>query len=240
MNSDHLEKLGRAVEAVSTGLDNWRVRPTWRDLNDENLFGALVGCILGSQVSFSMSVQAFENLRAEHLLAPRQQGRRESLDHWEDAMVAVLSGKRFPHGRRLAGYRFPSRAASHVRRTLESLNQEEGGLRSLLDQATTSRDVRRRLVDRAYGIGPKQSSLFLRNIGYSSDVAVLDTHVLTFMRLMGLCDEVRSPSSLRHYERIEERLAAFALGRGIGLDRLDVSVWIVMRAAESSRATDAS
>ena len=150
MNSDHLEKLGRAVEAVSTGLDNWRVRPTWRDLNDENLFGALVGCILGSQVSFSMSVQAFENLRAEHLLAPRQQGRRESLDHWEDAMVAVLSGKRFPHGRRLAGYRFPSRAASHVRRTLESLNQEEGGLRSLLDQATTSRDVRRRLVDRAY------------------------------------------------------------------------------------------
>jgi N-glycosylase/DNA lyase len=187
-----------------------------------------------------MSVQAFENLRAEHLLAPRQQGRRESLDHWEDAMVAVLSGKRFPHGRRLAGYRFPSRAASHVRRTLESLNQEEGGLRSLLDQATTSRDVRRRLVDRAYGIGPKQSSLFLRNIGYSSDVAVLDTHVLTFMRLMGLCDEVRSPSSLRHYERIEERLAAFALGRGIGLDRLDVSVWIVMRAAESSRATDAS
>ncbi|MGB8295577.1 MAG: hypothetical protein WCG85_09135, partial [Polyangia bacterium] len=205
-----------------------------------NLFGALVGCILGSQVSFSMSVLAFENLRAEHLLTPRQQGRRESLDHWEAAMAAVLAGKRSPRGRLLAGYRFPSRAASHVRRTLESLNQEEGGLRSLLNEATSSRDVRRRLVDRTYGIGPKQSSLFLRNIGYSSDVAVLDTHVLAFMRLMGLCDEVRSPSSLRQYERIEDRLAAFALGRGIGLDRLDVSVWIVMRAAEASRATNVS
>jgi N-glycosylase/DNA lyase len=82
------------------------------------------------------------------------------------------------------------------------------------------------------GIGPKQASLFLRNVGYAENLAILDVHVLRFMRYIGL---LRAPeisvTTLRRYEVAEERLLAYSLGLGWPMATLDVAIWVVMRAA---------
>jgi N-glycosylase/DNA lyase len=84
------------------------------------------------------------------------------------------------------------------------------------------------------GMGPKQTSLFLRNVGWSWDVAILDVHVLSYMRLSRLASE-NSVATLTAYERLEDRLRAYALGRGEPLGRLDFAVWVVMRAASKEK-----
>ena len=61
------------------------------------------------------------------------------------------------------------------------------------------------------GIGPKQSSLFLRNIGYAQDLAILDSHVMTYMKLMDLTPtRMKDVSKLATYEDVEERLAGYS------------------------------
>lgn len=100
---------------------------------------------------------------------------------------------------------------------------------------TDARDLRRELTRLRCGVGPKQASLFLRNVGTSNDLAVLDTHSLRFMRIVGLAPSATPPRDLRDYERREERLRAYALGFAQPMGLFDAALWIVMRAARSAR-----
>ncbi len=97
--------------------------------------------------------------------------------------------------------------------------------------AMDPRATREWLVRNCSGLGPKQASLFLRKTGYSDSLAVLDTHLIRFMRQTGLCSCDEAPPRLRAYERLETVFATYAASVGIALSRLDVAIWIVMRVA---------
>src|SRR5712691_2286879 len=102
--------------------------------------------------------------------------------------------------------------------------------------------VREKLVADADGIGPKQASLFLRNIGFSVDIAILDVHVLRYMAMMGLkerCIEMIT-SKLAHYEQIETVLRGHAAHAGYALGHMDLAIWIVMRTISHDRHSDSS
>ncbi len=100
-----------------------------------------------------------------------------------------------------------------------------------MEGATTARQLRAAFAEARCGLGPKQTSLFLRNVTWSVDIAVLDVHVLAYMRLAGLAIEGDVPTSLRTYEMLETRLRSYAVGRGVSLGLLDWAIWIAMRAA---------
>ncbi len=83
--------------------------------------------------------------------------------------------------------------------------------------------------------------MFLRNTGFSYDLAVLDRHVLGYMAALGIGKETgRFISGLPQYRRQEAFLKSYAdrLGSPVGL--LDWAIWIVMRVAQSpnSRGAD--
>jgi N-glycosylase/DNA lyase len=85
-------------------------------------------------------------------------------------------------------------------------------------------------VSLASGVGPKQASLFLRNVGFANDLAVLDVHVLRYMDKMDLAPAITQiVHTLEGYERIE--LAFCKHARDLGFPPLcfDLAVWIVMR-----------
>ena len=93
----------------------------------------------------------------------------------------------------------------------------------------TSKEARRRLVELP-GVGYKQASLFLRNVGYAKNLAILDTHVLNYLVLVGVMQSrPRSVSSATIYERIEELLRSHARSLGHSVGCIDVAIWIVMR-----------
>ena len=82
----------------------------------------------------------------------------------------------------------------------------------------------------AVGIGPKQASLFLRNIGYAKDLAILDTHILRYMSLVGLLPNlIQSVSTLRKYETVEGLLCSYSEKFQVSLAYIDIAIWVVMR-----------
>jgi len=119
---------------------------------------------------------------------------------------------------------------SYLRGTLSSVGADLAGLVRMVE-SLDARDSRSQLVQSARGLGPKQASFFLRQIGHPGRLAILDVHVLTYMRLAGLCDDVSTPRTLRRYEIVEDRLLAYSLGRGIPTHSLDQAIWLTMRAA---------
>ena len=89
------------------------------------------------------------------------------------------------------------------------------------------------LVESCAGIGPKQASLFLRNIHFSDQLAVLDSHVLRFMTIAGILGPNRkSIGSIRGYEAHEGRLRDYASGFGWSIGCLDLGIWLVMRVCQ--------
>ena len=83
-------------------------------------------------------------------------------------------------------YRFPTSRGRQLARTHARVTSFCGSLSRLVSGCKTAEDIREWLVCNAPGIGPKQASMFLRNIGYSYDLATIDRHVLTYMTSIGI------------------------------------------------------
>jgi N-glycosylase/DNA lyase len=87
-------------------------------------------------------------------------------------------------------------------------------------------------------LGPKQASLFLRNIGYAAHVAVLDIHVLTYMSWVGLTETpIKSVPTVPRYEALEDAFIEHAYSFGQTPDRFDLAVWVVVKVAKEEQVT---
>jgi len=74
------------------------------------------------------------------------------------------------------------------------------------------------------GLGYKEASHFLRNIGFPG-YAILDKHILNSLREMGVISERMRPTSRAGYLSIEKNLMRFAQEIGIDMDHLDLLLW---------------
>lgn len=103
-------------------------------------------------------------------------------------------------------------------------------IRRILTSCIDERTARARIMSVAVGIGPKQASLFLRNIGYAENLAILDTHILKYMKVVGLVPQIlKTVSYSPKYEDIERILINYATKFKESLACLDTAIWIVMR-----------
>jgi len=107
-------------------------------------------------------------------------------------------------------------------------------LRARLNPSIGAKALRLALVEDLPGIGPKQASMFLRNIGLTYELAVLDVHVLRYLQMIGLRRIVRI-HRLADYEQAEAVATHYAIecGRPVGL--LDWAIWITMQAAAEEK-----
>ncbi|MDD3492118.1 MAG: N-glycosylase/DNA lyase [Candidatus Thermoplasmatota archaeon] len=116
------------------------------------------------------------------------------------------------------GYRFINRAAyiCHNRRY-----QDIGDiLRRFQDQ----REAREWLVRHVKGLGYKEASHFLRNVGYTG-VAIIDRHVLRLMKRYGLIEKIPDSLSGKRYLELERILEGVAADLDITLAELDLYLW---------------
>lgn len=214
--------LEQAVTDVAHQVQRAQCRVDWRQWDERSLWYELAACILGSRVRFEIANAAVSRLRGSGLLDELL--RHDSTQALEQAVARTLAG---PTGAR---YAYPRLRAQHICTTAASLYRERGSLIHLLTNSRSDRDARMRLIATCVGIGPKQASLFLRNVGYSSHLAILDAHVLRFMAWIGLSDRPNGTvASLSAYERLEAELARYAVRLDVALGELDVAIWVVMR-----------
>ncbi len=74
------------------------------------------------------------------------------------------------------------------------------------------------------GLGYKEASHFLRNIGYPG-YAILDKHIVNSLREMEVIGGRMRPQGREGYLAIEEKLKHFAEAIGIDMDHLDLLLW---------------
>lgn len=74
------------------------------------------------------------------------------------------------------------------------------------------------------GIGMKEASHYLRNIGHRG-LAILDRHILKNLVLCGVFPEVPNISTYKRYRDAEDKFLEFSSHVGIEIDHLDLLFW---------------
>jgi len=80
------------------------------------------------------------------------------------------------------------------------------------------------LVENIKGFGYKESSHFLRNVGYKN-FAIIDKHIFNLMKKNGLTEEARITE--KNYLILEEELKKLADKLEMDLARLDLYLWYI-------------
>lgn len=203
---------------------------TWRELD---LLYELVACLLGSRVRYEVALAAAQRLRKSEILE-RPLNAMKSVPSKQ--LAEILAPNSAQHGHSSPRYPFSRTRSEYVARTLATVYRDRGSLHQLLSEASSPKDARRRIVAAAVGVGPKQASLFLRNVGFSTELAILDSHVLRYMSLLGINPSQRlNVGSLRSYELFECRLRKHSEEFGAQIGEIDRGVWIVMRVASQEQ-----
>jgi N-glycosylase/DNA lyase len=81
------------------------------------------------------------------------------------------------------------------------------------------------LVNEVNGYGLKESSHFLRNIGFGEDIAILDRHILKNLAKCGVINKVPNHLSKKNYLEIEEKMKLFCKKHRINFAELDLIFW---------------
>jgi N-glycosylase/DNA lyase len=169
--------------------------------NNEKIFTELAFCLLTPQSKAKSCWNGIENLiQKEHLF----KGNEEQ----------ILSG--------LSSVRFKFKKAKYIIKAREELS---GNIKSKIDKFKDSYDAREWLVQNVKGIGYKEASHFLRNIGLGEKLAILDRHILKNLKLLGVIKEVPVSISKKEYLTIEKKLTEFAKKVNIRMDYLDLILW---------------
>lgn len=86
------------------------------------------------------------------------------------------------------------------------------------------RGLRELLLQNVKGLGWKEASHFLRNIGFR-DLAILDRHILKHLCHLRVIPEIPKTISSRRYKEIEAAFIAYASKVKVPMDELDLLFW---------------
>lgn len=209
---------------------------SWQNCTEDELLYEVAFCIFSSQMLYEVAIAAADRLRGLHLLS------HDRLDLlFLDSMYEEMVRGAFVDPlhievngvERMVKLRFRNRLSALLTGTIKNIYGTESSIRRVLIAAVSAQHARELLVRAVVGFGPKQASLFLRRIGYCSELAVLDTHVVDYLKLANGTEIKQSfLSRLPSYEMIEDEFRKIAKGFGYTVGCVDLAMWITMRVAK--------
>ena len=81
------------------------------------------------------------------------------------------------------------------------------------------------LVRNIKGMGYKEASHFLRNIGFGKDLAILDVHILKNLKGCGVIDKIPRSLTKKEYLKTEEKMKKFCRKIRVPMAELDLLFW---------------
>ncbi|UCE73392.1 MAG: N-glycosylase/DNA lyase [Methanomassiliicoccales archaeon] len=101
----------------------------------------------------------------------------------------------------------------------------ELSVKPIIAQFPEVEEARKWLVGNIRGIGYKEASHFLRNIGFGKELAILDRHILKNLQGLKVINEIPTSLSRNKYLSIEKKMKEFAENVKIPLSHLDLLLW---------------
>jgi N-glycosylase/DNA lyase len=171
-----------------------------KDCNGDDIFKELCFCVLTANTSAEMGLKAMDAAGGE--------------------MVGGNEAK-ICEALKSCGYRYPNKRAEYIVYNKEKIKE---GLKEKVDSCTDAQELRDYLVKNVKGLGCKEASHFLRNIGFRG-FAILDKHILSSLAELGVIGENRPPKNKKEYLEIEKKMKRFAGEIGLDMDELDLLLW---------------
>jgi N-glycosylase/DNA lyase len=199
---DFLDGLRRAMGEVGNSVRGRMAEFERAGMDEDGLFEELCFCILTANFSAEGGIRIQEAIGDGFLkLSERELSKRlEEL-----------------------GHRYPRARAKYI----VEARWVHGGLAKRLRGFRDAKEAREWLVENVKGLGYKEASHFLRNVGFG-DVAIIDRHVLRFLREMGLIEEMPRALGKGRYLELERLLSAVASKLGLSVGELDLYIWYEM------------
>ena len=191
----------RRRRLIRSRLAEFRAKYTWPQ---EELFAELCFCLFTPQSKAESCDSAVKALEASGLL----------LKGSEKAVSSKMRGVRFKNqkARFLIGARYKLLSGSRK-------------LHEIVSGSENNSDLREWLVNNVKGLGYKEASHFLRNVGLGKDLAILDRHVLKNLVSCGVIEEIPRSLTRKRYLQIEEKMLGFSQKVGIPMEELDLVFW---------------
>ena len=173
--------------------------------DDHRLFEELAFCIFTANTSAEMVLKAVDAVRN-----------------------VLITGNADDMTRRLEGiYRFNNVRPSHIIHTRNYLKNNLNfklkdkiksfkGKSELRDFFALNKDIK--------GLAYKESSHFLRNIGFKG-YAILDKHIINSLFEFEILKTNEKPKNSKEYLEIEQKFIDFSKQIGINVDELDLLLW---------------
>ena len=173
--------------------------------DDHDVFAELCFCLLTPQSSAKTCWAAVTRLKEKSLLLKGAPGELEPL---------------------LNDVRFNESKAKYIVQAREQFSkngdlQVKPHLRSFVNNY----ELREWLVENVNGLGYKEASHFLRNVGLGEEFAILDRHILRNLKDFGVLPEIPISLTKKRYLEIEEKVRRFSREIGIPMGELDLLLW---------------
>ena len=140
------------------GLRLCEFRNIWKTGTREEIFAELVFCLLTPQSRGRSCWAAVENMMEKGVL---------------------FAGNASQIVRELNKVRFMYKKSAYIVEAREKLLNDPGAsIKSAIDRINDGHEAREWLVRNVKGMGYKEASHFLRNIGFDQDLAILDRHIV--------------------------------------------------------------
>lgn len=179
----------------------------WNSRSDARLWEEMVYCIFTAGASASSGMIAVDAVKP-------------LLD--TGSRIAITRALKKP-----PAYRFHNVRAEHVVATRKFLRTNFSmRLRDQLESFGNPAE-RRDWLARTPGIkglGYKEASHFLRNIGFKG-YGILDKHIIRCLAELGVLDSAKPPTTRARYLASESLMKDFANEIGINFDELDLALW---------------
>lgn len=172
---------------------------------DRDLWEEMVFCFFTGGCSAKMGLRSIEAVRP--LL----------LDGTQPQLAAALVGS----------HRYPNARSRYIVASREFLQRHcNMQLREKLESFECGFERRDWLVKEKgiKGLGYKEASHFLRNIGFRG-YAILDKHILNCLAELKIIDDPKPPNTRSRYLSTEDKLKQFSKQAGVDFDEMDLVLW---------------
>lgn len=183
----------------------YQFKQIWENGNDEDIFIELVFCLLTPQSKAKVCWEAVKRIKTNSLL------------FIEDKIL--LSDMIHP-------VRFKNNKAEYIIKAREKFYfNNKFSIKKILGNFPDNISTRSWLNDNIRGIGLKEASHFLRNIGSGNNIAILDRHILKNLLFYEVIDEIPATLSFKKYIEIENKMIDFTKRIKINIVHLDFVLW---------------
>jgi len=202
----------------------------WDHMSENELWYELCLCILSSNVPYELAQSALAHLIENGYLSIEwitDTPKAEKKIAYELSRPIYLPRKINGFLRK---YRFPNVRSKNIFKSARTVASEKEWIRRVLVQSFSEENARSKLIEEISGFGLKEASHFLRNIRYSKNLAIIDSHVISFLEdidaLGNLQIRILTP---KIYLGLERSLQEICRDYGLLLSIFDMAIWNYMR-----------